>query len=101
MGSIPTCGALEVWQWTSGSRTVWLVEKSAGQPQFVSYQSVRGSGKILDQAKSWIRQNPGSGKILDQAKSYVLYRIPDRVLTLDNKRYPGLLPRAGVRNISM
>ncbi len=34
VGSIPTCGALEVWQWTFGSRTVWLVNKSAGQPQF-------------------------------------------------------------------
>ncbi len=34
MGSIPTCGSLEVWQWTFGSRTVWLVNKSAGQPQF-------------------------------------------------------------------
>jgi hypothetical protein len=33
VGSIPTCGALEVWQWTFGSRTVWLVSKSAGQPQ--------------------------------------------------------------------
>jgi hypothetical protein len=28
------CGALEVWQWIFGSRTVWLVNKSAGQPQF-------------------------------------------------------------------
>jgi hypothetical protein len=26
--------ALEAWQWTFGSRTVWLVNKSAGQPQF-------------------------------------------------------------------
>ncbi len=38
VGSIPTCGALEpeVWQpeWTFGSRTVWLVNRSAGQPQF-------------------------------------------------------------------
>jgi hypothetical protein len=34
VGSIPTCGALEVWQWTFGSRTIWLVNKSAGQPQF-------------------------------------------------------------------
>jgi hypothetical protein len=34
VGSIPTCGALEVWQWTFGSRTVWLVNESAGQPQF-------------------------------------------------------------------
>ncbi len=30
VGSIPTCSALEVWQWTFGSRTVWLVNKSAG-----------------------------------------------------------------------
>ena len=29
-----TGGALEVWQWTCGSRTAWLVNKSAGQPQF-------------------------------------------------------------------
>jgi hypothetical protein len=36
VGSIPTCGALEVWQWTFGSRTVWLVDKSAGHPQFLS-----------------------------------------------------------------
>ncbi len=30
------CCALEVWQWTFGSRarTVWLLNKSAGQPQF-------------------------------------------------------------------
>ncbi len=35
VGSIPTCGALEVWQWTFGSRTVWLVNKSAGLPQFI------------------------------------------------------------------
>jgi hypothetical protein len=34
VGSIPTCGALEVWQWTFGPRTVRLVNKSAGQPQF-------------------------------------------------------------------
>jgi hypothetical protein len=34
VGSIPTCGALEVWRWTFGSRIVWLVNKSAGQPQF-------------------------------------------------------------------
>jgi hypothetical protein len=34
VGSIPTSGALEVWQWTFGCRTVWLVNKSAGQPQF-------------------------------------------------------------------
>jgi hypothetical protein len=34
VGSIPTCGALEVWQWTFGSRTGWMVNKSAGQPQF-------------------------------------------------------------------
>ncbi len=32
--SIPTFGALEVWQWTFGSRTVWLVNISAGHPQF-------------------------------------------------------------------
>ncbi len=29
-----TVGDLEVWQWTFGSRPVWLVNKSAGQPQF-------------------------------------------------------------------
>ena len=34
VGSIPTGGALEVWPWTFGSRTAWLVNKSAGQPQF-------------------------------------------------------------------
>ncbi len=34
MGSIPTGGALAVWPWTFGSRTAWLVNKSAGQPQF-------------------------------------------------------------------
>jgi hypothetical protein len=34
VGSIPTCGALEVWQWTVGSRTVWLVNNSGGQAQF-------------------------------------------------------------------
>ncbi len=27
-------GALEVWPWTFGSRTAWLVKKTAGQPQF-------------------------------------------------------------------
>ncbi len=36
VGSIPACCALEVWQWTFGSRTVWLVNNSAGQPQFPS-----------------------------------------------------------------
>ncbi len=35
VGSIPTCCVLEVWQWTFGSRTVWLINKSAGQPQFL------------------------------------------------------------------
>ncbi len=35
VGPIPTCGALEVWQWTLWSRTGWLVNKSAGQPQFI------------------------------------------------------------------
>ncbi len=44
VGSIPTCGALEVWQWTFGSRTVWLVNKSAGQPQFYA---VCGGGITL------------------------------------------------------
>ncbi len=39
VGSIPTCGALEVWQWTFGSRTVWLVNKSAGQLQFFRLSS--------------------------------------------------------------
>ncbi len=33
VGWIPTCCAFEVWQWTFGSRTVWLVNRSAGQPQ--------------------------------------------------------------------
>jgi hypothetical protein len=44
VGSIPTCGALEVWQWTFGSslRTVRLVNKSAGQPQFLDVVSVMG-----------------------------------------------------------
>ncbi len=27
------CAALEVWPWTFGFRTIWLVNKSAGQPQ--------------------------------------------------------------------
>ncbi len=31
VGSIPTGGALEVWPWTFGFRTVWLVNKSASQ----------------------------------------------------------------------
>ena len=35
VGSIATCGALEMWPWTFGSRTVWLVNKSARQPQFL------------------------------------------------------------------
>ena len=42
VGSIPTCCALEVWQWTFGSRTVWLVNKSAGQLQFSLWASLRG-----------------------------------------------------------
>jgi hypothetical protein len=33
-GSIPTGGALEVWPWTLGSKTAWLVNKSAGRPPF-------------------------------------------------------------------
>ncbi len=33
-GSIPTCGALVVWPWTLGSKTAWLVNKSAGRPPF-------------------------------------------------------------------
>ncbi len=37
VGSTPTCGALEVWSWTFGFRTVWLVNKSAGQPQVLTY----------------------------------------------------------------
>ncbi len=50
MGSIPTCGALEVRQWTFGSTTVWLVNKSAGQPQFFSKnetKSFRGCNFLL------------------------------------------------------
>ncbi len=35
-GSIPTGGALKVWQWTLGSKTAGLVNKSAGQPPFIS-----------------------------------------------------------------
>ncbi len=35
VGLIPICGALEVWQWTFGSRTVWLVNKSADYSQFL------------------------------------------------------------------
>ncbi len=33
-GSIPTGGALEVWPWTFGFRTAWLINKSAGPPPF-------------------------------------------------------------------
>ena len=39
MGSIPTCSALEVRQWTFSFRTVWLVNKSARQPQFRHIQA--------------------------------------------------------------
>ena len=50
MGSIPTGGALEVWPWTLGSRTAWLVNKSAGQPQFnmlsLSAGHIRGKEEI-------------------------------------------------------
>jgi hypothetical protein len=34
VGSIPTGGALEVWPWTFGFRTAWLINKSAGPPPF-------------------------------------------------------------------
>jgi hypothetical protein len=35
VGSIPTCGALEVRQWTFGSGTVWLVKAhQLGNPSF-------------------------------------------------------------------
>ncbi len=43
MGSIPTGGALEVWPWTFGSRTAWLVNKSAGQPQLMQEHDRVGS----------------------------------------------------------
>ncbi len=33
--SILTGSALEVWLWTSGSKTAWLVNKSAGQSPFI------------------------------------------------------------------
>ncbi len=32
VGLIPTGGALEVWPWTFGFRTAWLINKSAGLP---------------------------------------------------------------------
>ncbi len=35
VGLIPTCCALEVWQWIFGSITVCLGNNSAGQPQFI------------------------------------------------------------------
>ncbi len=35
VGLIPTSSALEVWLRTFWFRTVWLVNKSAGQPQFL------------------------------------------------------------------
>jgi hypothetical protein len=38
VGSIPCCGALKVWQWTLGSKTAWLVNKSAGQPPLKARQ---------------------------------------------------------------
>ncbi len=34
-GSIPTGGALEVWPWTFGFRTAWLINESAGRPPFI------------------------------------------------------------------
>jgi hypothetical protein len=44
VGLIPTCCALEVWQWTFWSRTVWLVNKSAGQHPFYVGDCEAGGG---------------------------------------------------------
>ena len=41
--SIPIGGILEVWPWTFGSRTAWLVNKSAGQPQFLEEEATQPS----------------------------------------------------------
>ncbi len=38
---MPTCCALEVWQRTFRSRTFWLVDKSAGQPQLTGTAAAR------------------------------------------------------------
>ncbi len=35
VGSIPTGGSLEVWPWTFGFRTAWLVKKPAELPHFI------------------------------------------------------------------
>jgi hypothetical protein len=41
VGSIPTGGALEVWPWTFGFRTAWLINKSAGLPPFCDMGRVK------------------------------------------------------------
>ena len=48
VGSTPTCCALVVWLWTFGSRTAWLVNKSAGQaPVLGAWLSQPGQISLL------------------------------------------------------
>jgi hypothetical protein len=65
LGLIPTCGALEVWPWNFGSRTAWLLNKPARQPQFTSmYQYTPAYAKYSSKMKCtriyrYIAENSG------------------------------------------
>jgi hypothetical protein len=50
VGSIPTCGTLEVWPWTFGSRTMWLANKSVEIPSFIVEKIANTNHWILMQA---------------------------------------------------
>ncbi len=87
MGSIPTCGALEVWQWTFGSRTVWLVNKSAGQPQF--YTRNTPMQRTLQARAHGVRAGPTS-------RAMRARHLPGHWRTARKQRVPAATMRRGL-----
>ncbi len=72
-GSIPTGGALEVWPWTFGFRTAWLINKSAGPPPYNMKNIAYGMWYVIltagtNDKSCFITGEAGTGKTTTENK---------------------------------